>query len=197
MGDKKKEYRDKRTGMQTVRSVIFAIVLIITGFTSIISVADNTYAADEYRVHKSEVVVKTGATYTVKILNHDTKVSPKKFKWTSSNSKCVKVINGRIYGLKPGQATITAQMSGLKVNCEVFVYNKTETVLFKKYKKQVKVTAGKTIILEPQKYGKRLTLLLLIKRWQLYQRKEKLLQKRREMSKSPVFLMVLTGMYQR
>ena len=108
-------------------------------------------------MHKSEVVVKTGATYTVKILNHDTKVSPKKFKWTSSNSKCVKVINGRIYGLKPGQATITAQMSGLKVNCEVFVYNKTETVLFKKYKKQVKVTAGKTIILEPQKYGKRLT----------------------------------------
>lgn len=157
MGDKKKEYRDKRTGMQTVRSVIFAIVLIITGFTSIISVADNTYAADEYRVHKSEVVVKTGATYTVKILNHDTKVSPKKFKWTSSNSKCVKVINGRIYGLKPGHATITAQMSGLKVNCEVFVCNKTETVLFKKYKKQVKVTAGKTIILEPQKYGKRLT----------------------------------------
>ena len=157
MGDKKKEYRDKRTGMQTVRSVIFAIVLIITDFTSIISVADNTYAADEYRVHKSEVVVKTGATYTVKILNHDTKVSPKKFKWTSSNSKCVKVINGRIYGLKPGQATITAQMSGLKENCEVFVYNKTETVLFKKYKKQVKVTAGKTIILEPQKYGKRLT----------------------------------------
>ena len=56
MGDKKKEYRDKRTGMQTVRSVIFAIVLIITGFTSIISVADNTYAADEYRVHKSEVL---------------------------------------------------------------------------------------------------------------------------------------------
>ena len=54
MGDKKKEYRDKRTGMQTVRSVIFAIVLIITSFTSIISVADNTYAADEYRVHKSE-----------------------------------------------------------------------------------------------------------------------------------------------
>ena len=195
MGDKKKEYRDKRTGMQTVRSVIFAIVLIITGFTSIISVADNTYAADEYRVHKSEVVVKTGATYTVKILNHDTKVSPKKFKWTSSNSKCVKVINGRIYGLKPGQATITAQISGLKVNCEVFVYNKTETVLFKKYKKQVKVTAGKTIILEPQKYGK--LILLLIKRWQLYQRKEKLLQKRREMSKSPVFLMVLTDMYQR
>ena len=30
MGDKKKEYRDKRTGMQTVRSAIFAIVLIIT-----------------------------------------------------------------------------------------------------------------------------------------------------------------------
>lgn len=119
--------------MQTVRSVIFAIVLIITSFTSIISVADNTYAADEYRVHKSEMVVKTGATYTVKILNHDTKVSPKKFN-TSSNSKCVKVINGRIYGLKPGQATITAQMSGLKVNCEVFVCNKTETVLFKKYK---------------------------------------------------------------
>lgn len=119
MGDKKKEYRDKRTGMQTVRSAIFAIVLIITGFISIIYVADNTYAADEYRVHKSEVVVKTGATYTVKILNHDTKVSPKKFKWTSSNSKCAKVINGRIYGLKPGQATITAQMSGLKVNCEV------------------------------------------------------------------------------
>ena len=157
MGDKKKEYRDKRTGMQTVRSAIFAIVLIITGFISIIYVADNTYAADEYRVHKSEVVVKTGATYTVKILNHDTKVSPKKFKWTSSNSKCAKVINGRIYGLKPGQATITAQMSGLKVNCEVFVCNKTETVLFKKYKKQVKVTAGKTVILEPQKYGKRLT----------------------------------------
>ena len=76
---------------------------------------------------------------------------------TSSNSKCAKVINGRIYGLKPGQATITAQMSGLKVNCEVFVCNKTETVLFKKYKKQVKVTAGKTVILEPQKYGKRLT----------------------------------------
>ena len=156
-GDKKKEYRDKRTGMQTVRSAIFAIVLIITGFISIISVADNTYAADEYRVHKSEVVVKTGATYTVKILNHDTKVSPKKFKWISSNSKCAKVINGRIYGLKPGQATITAQMSGMKVNCEVFVCNKTETVLFKKYKKQVKVTVGKTVILEPQKYGKRLT----------------------------------------
>ena len=39
MGDKKKEYRDKRTGMQTVRSAIFAIVLIITGFTSIIYVA--------------------------------------------------------------------------------------------------------------------------------------------------------------
>ena len=58
MGDKKKEYRDKRTGMQTVRSAIFAIVLIITGFISIIYVADNTYAADEYRVHKSEVVVK-------------------------------------------------------------------------------------------------------------------------------------------
>ena len=80
MGDKKKEYRDKRTAMQTVRSVIFAIVLIITSFTSIISVADNTYAADEYRVHKSEMVVKTGATYTVKILNHDTKVSTNKFK---------------------------------------------------------------------------------------------------------------------
>ena len=47
MGDKKKEYRDKRTGMQTVRSAIFAIVLIITGFISIIYVADNTYAADK------------------------------------------------------------------------------------------------------------------------------------------------------
>ena len=59
MGDKKKEYwRQKEQACKTVRSVIFAIVLIITSFTSIISVADNTYAADEYRVHKSEVVSK-------------------------------------------------------------------------------------------------------------------------------------------
>ena len=131
MGDKKKEYRDKKNRHADCKVChICYCAYNLQVFTSIISVADNTYAADEYRVHKSEVVVKTGATYTVKILNHDTKVSPKKFKWTSSNSKCVKVINGRIYGLKPGQATITAQISGLKVNCEVFVYNKTETVLF-------------------------------------------------------------------
>ena len=56
-----------------------------------------------------------------------------------------------LYGDMHVQATRTAEMSGLKVNCEVFVCNKTETVLFKKYKKLVKVTAGKTIILEPQK----------------------------------------------
>lgn len=182
--------------MQTVRSVIFAIVLIITGFTSIISVADNTYAADEYRVHKSEVVVKTGATYTVKILNHDTKVSPKKFKWTSSNSKCVKVINGRIYGLKPGQATITAQMSGLKVNCEVLSIIKRKQ-FFLRNTKTGESNGRKDNYSGAAEVWKRLTYTSSDKTVATVSKKGKVTAKRREMSKSPVFLMVLTGMYQR
>ena len=52
MGDKKKEYRDKRTGMQTVRSAIFAIVLIIPGFWS-----DDTDIHMDYEVLRREFVI--------------------------------------------------------------------------------------------------------------------------------------------
>lgn len=61
----------------------------------------------------------------------------------------------------------------------------------------MKVTAGKTVILEPQKYGKRLTYTSSDKTVATVSKKGKVTAKRREMSKSPVFPMVLTGMYQR
>ena len=69
-------------------------------------------------------------------------------------------------------------MSGLKVNCEVFVCNKTETVLFKEIQKTGESNGRKDNYSGAAEVWKKAELiLLLIKRWQLYQRKEKLLQK--------------------
>ena len=156
--DKKRStgrYGNRQSGV----CAVLALILMLISLSCIGFSAKNIYAAeaDQYQMQKSAVVIKTGASYTVKILNRDTKVNLKNFKWSSSNSKCAKVVNGKIYGLKPGSATIMARKSQLKLSCEVYVCNKTEMVPFKKYKKQVKLEVGKSLLLEPQKYGEKMT----------------------------------------
>ena len=142
---------------RTVRYRNMILFLILISLSCIVFPVRNTYAAEEYRIQKTTLMIKTGADYTARILNNGIKVSQKKFKWSSSNPKCAKVVNGKISGLKPGSATITAQNSQVKLSCEVYICNKTEIVSFKKYEKQVKLEAGKTLILEPQKHGKKIT----------------------------------------
>lgn len=152
---------NKRTETRINKSkIVYAMVAIALMFICLncnAFSAKNVYAAENYRMQKTTVVIKTGESYTAKILNNETKVSVKNFKWSSSDSKCAKVVNGKIYGLKPGSATITAQKNQQKISCEVFVCDKTEVVFFKKYKKQIKIKTGKTLILEPQKKGKNIT----------------------------------------
>ena len=41
--------------------------------------------------------------------------------WSSSNANIVTVTNGRIMGVKPGTATITATYEGKAVRCKVTV----------------------------------------------------------------------------
>ena len=145
-------YRNRPGRIYAVLVFMLFINLSCAGFFS-----KNIYAADQYQMQKTSVVIKTGASYTAKILNNNKKVNLKNFKWSSSNLKYAKVVNGKIYGLKPGTATITAQKNQVKLSCEVYVCNKTEAVPFRKYKNQVKITAGKTLLLEPQKCGKKIT----------------------------------------
>ncbi len=145
-------YRNRPGRIYAVLVFMLFISLSCAGFFS-----KNIYAADQYQMQKTSVVIKTGASYTAKILNNNKKVNLKNFKWSSSNLKYAKVVNGKIYGLKPGTATITAQKNQVKLFCEVYVCNKTEAVPFRKYKNQVKITAGKTLLLEPQKCGKKIT----------------------------------------
>lgn len=145
--------KKKKIGIHTL-SVLMLILISLSciGFS-----VKNIYAADQYRMQKTTVIIKTGASYTVKILNNDTKISLKNFKWSSSNPKSAKVVNGKIYGLNSGCATITAQKNQMKISCQVYVCNKTEKVSFKKYKNQVKLEAGKTLLLEPKKCGEKIT----------------------------------------
>lgn len=155
--EKKKKIQKCRNSYQSLGYAVMALVLVLVSLNWIGFSAGKIYAADQYRMQKTAVVIKTGGSYTAKVLNNNAKVSPKNFKWTSSNSKCAKVVNGKIYGLNPGSATVTAQKNQIKLTCEVYICNKTEMVPFKKYKKQVQLTAGKTLLLEPQKYGKKIT----------------------------------------
>ena len=136
---------------------LLTLMMILISLSCIGLPVKNIYAADQYRMQKTTVIIKTGASYTVKILNNDTKVSLKNFKWSSSDPKTAKVVNGKIYGLKPGCTTITAWKNQLKVSCQVYVCNKTEKVSFKKYEDQVKLEAGKTLLLEPKKHGEKIT----------------------------------------
>ena len=154
--DKKKRTQRRRNSQQSREYAVIALVLVLISLIWIGFSTKNIYAADQYRMQKTTVVIKTGGSYTVKVLNNDAKVSYQNFKWSSSNPKCVKVVNGKIYGLKPGSATVSAQKNQLKLSCDVYVCNKTEMVPFKKYKKQVKLEAGKTLVLKPQKYGEKI-----------------------------------------
>ena len=43
--------------------------------------------------------------------------------WNSSNANVVTVTNGRIMGVKPGTAVVSATYNGKKVNCTVTVKN--------------------------------------------------------------------------
>lgn len=155
--DKSKKRRVYRS-RQCKACIISAVMLILISMFCTVVSAKSIYETDSgYRMQKTALMIKTGSDHTVKIFNNGTKVNPEEFKWSSNNLKCVKAVNGKIYGLKPGTAVVTAQKGILKLSCEVFVYNKTETVLFKKYKKQTKIKAGKTIFLQPKKCGKKIS----------------------------------------
>lgn len=145
--------KKKRTRVHT----LLTLMMILISLSCIGLPVKNIYASDQYRMQKTTVIIKTGASYTVKILNNDAKVNLKNFKWSSSTPKTAKVVNGKIYGLNPGCATITARKNQMKISCQVYVCNKTEKVSFKKYKNQVKLEAGKTLLLEPKKCGEKIT----------------------------------------
>lgn len=108
------------------RIVLFTLVTVVL-FSS---VTGQTTEAATIRLNKKQASVLTGKSFQLKVSGNRKKVT-----WHSSNSSIAKVANGKVTGMKPGKATITAKVAGKTMKCNVTVkYNAKEA------EKHIKVT---------------------------------------------------------
>lgn len=72
------------------------------------------------KLNKTSVTLKTGQTYQLKLSGTNQKIT-----WKSSNSKIVTVNKtGRLFAKSAGNATITAQVNGIRFVCKVKIQKK-------------------------------------------------------------------------
>ena len=114
-------------------------------------------AAEEYYVPYGTIEIKAGKSKAMDIYCDNVKLKSSGFKWSSNKMECVSVKDGILKGKKTGYARVTAKKNKKTVSCMVYVYNKTQTVPFKNYRGQVKITRDSDLTLKPEKLGKGIT----------------------------------------
>lgn len=91
-------------------------------------------AANAVKLNKTKATIYNSTSIQLKLVNAKGRIS-----WTSSNNKIATVTgNGKVTGMKPGTATITAANSGKKYTCKITV----KSVLAVK-NKSVTINTGK------------------------------------------------------
>ena len=73
-------------------------------------------AAKKPKLNETEITMKKGDTFKLKVTNAGKKVT-----WKSSNSAIVSVKNGKLTAKKKGKATITAKTNGATLKCKITV----------------------------------------------------------------------------
>lgn len=132
-------------------------MIILLGLLLIGNLCCQVQAAEEYYVPYGTMEIKAGKSKAMDIYCDNVKLKPSGFKWSSNKPECVSVVGGIVKGKKTGYARVTAEKNKKTVSCMVYVYNKTQTVLFKNYRGQVKITRDSDLTLKPEKLGKGIT----------------------------------------
>ena len=132
-------------------------VIILLGLLLIGNFCCQVQAAEEYYVPYGTMEIKAGKSKAMDIYCDNVKLKPSGFKWSSNKPECVSVVGGIVKGKKTGYARVTAEKNKNTVSCMVYVYNKTQTVPFKNYRGQVKITRDSDLTLKPEKLGKGIT----------------------------------------
>ena len=79
-------------------------------------------AAKKPKLNETEITMKKGDTFKLKVTNAGKKVT-----WKSSDSTIVSVKDGKLTAKKKGKATITAKTNGSTLKCKVTVKTTTKT----------------------------------------------------------------------
>ena len=125
-------------------------------FVLILCLAVPTFAADPVQVESivldaGTAMVSVGKALNVKVIVDPKNATAKKLEWTSSDETVATVQNGKIKGIAPGTATITAKAtdnSGATASAEIRVVQPV---------KKITIDAGKTVNL-PVGYKQEITL---------------------------------------
>ena len=125
-------------------------------FVLILCLAVPTFAADPVQVESivldaGTAMVSVGKALNVKVIVEPKNATAKKLEWTSSDETVATVQNGKIKGIAPGTATITAKAtdnSGATASAEIRVVQPV---------KKITIDAGKTVNL-PVGYKQEITL---------------------------------------
>lgn len=95
---------------------VFTIVLLFAMVVSIFSPI-TAKAAPKIKLSKTNIKIAQGDSATIKLNN----ASSKSVKWSSSNKSVATVNKGKIKGIAPGKATITAKYKNKSYKCKVTV----------------------------------------------------------------------------
>ena len=96
----------------------FFLALIFTLTLSFSVLANRTNANAAVKLSRTRLSFCIGETQTLKVTGTSDKV-----KWSSSDKSIAKVSSkGKVKGMKPGKATITAKVAGKQLKCKVTIF---------------------------------------------------------------------------
>ncbi len=103
----------KKSIMNRVLCLAFVFVFVFASLAT----ADKAYAASKVKISKTKMTLCVDESQKLKITGTSKKVT-----WASSDTKVAKVSSkGKVKGLEPGTATITAKVAGKTLKCKVTV----------------------------------------------------------------------------
>ncbi|MBR5034571.1 MAG: Ig domain-containing protein [Bacteroidales bacterium] len=106
--------------MKRALLALFAVVALVTACVKTVKVTGITF-------DRQEATVEVGGTITIRAIVNPADAENPTLNWSSSDASVATVDNGKVTGVKPGKATITATSSdgsNVKATCEVTVTEK-------------------------------------------------------------------------
>ncbi len=129
------------------KTISFALLMVLVFSSSILLAGCGTAKVNSISLSDTTVTLEPGKSYALQVIVSPENAKDQKITWTSTDYTIVNVVDGTIYAIADGSATIVATTSnGKTASCSVFVetptaynkLNKAEKGFFDTFLKGIK-----------------------------------------------------------
>lgn len=129
------------------KTISFALLMVLVFSSSILLAGCGTAKVNNISLSDTTVTLEPGKSYALQVIVSPENAKDQKITWTSTDHTIVNVVDGTIYAIADGSATIEATTSnGKTASCSVFVetptaynkLNKAEKGFFDTFLKGIK-----------------------------------------------------------